>query len=195
MSSGLSKLLCGDASVVIREQIPPASVHLCCTSPPYNCGKDYGVSNDHRPWDDYWEWTEDWLSAVYSAVVSGGRLAVNLPWWMGKKPRRSVPFEFQKVAERVGWLFLDKITWAKGGSSNLHTSGGWGGGGCGWGTYLSPSGPSIRCASEPILIFSKERRGRGVVSGQGRGACIRGDMTPEEWHQWTLDVWFMRGGL
>ena len=52
---------------------------------------------------------------------------------------------------------------------NIHTSGGWGGGGCGWGTYLSPSGPSIRCASEPILILAKGSRGRGVISGEGRG--------------------------
>jgi modification methylase len=58
---------------------------------------------------------------------------------------------------------------------------------------LSPSGPSIRCATEPILVFAKGRRGRRRLSGAGRGACIRGDMTQEEWMAWTVDAWFVRG--
>jgi site-specific DNA-methyltransferase (adenine-specific) len=43
------------------------------------------------------------------------------------------------------------------------------------------------------LIFSKGSRGRKVISEEGKGACVRGDMTKEEWMQWTLDVWFVRG--
>jgi site-specific DNA-methyltransferase (adenine-specific) len=112
---------------------------------------------------------------------------------MMKKPRRDVPFEFKAVAIATGYQFLDKIIWVKGDETNVHTSGGWGGGGCGWGTYCSPSGPSIRCASEPILIFSKGSRGRKVVSGEGHGQCVRGDIKKEEWLEWTKDVWFVRG--
>lgn len=186
------EIFCGDC-VSILSNLPDASVDLTVTSPPYNCGKDYGVSKDRLSWEDYWKQVEAWLSQVYRVTKSGGRLAVNLPWWTGKKPRRDVTFPFKALALAAGWLFLDKIIWIKGNENNVHTSGGWGKGGCGWGTYMSPSGPSIRCASEPILIFAKESRGRKRVSGEGRGACVRGDMTKEEWMTWTLDTWFIRG--
>ena len=126
-------------------------------------------------------------------ACQGGRLAANLPWWMGKKPRRDVPYEFQTIARALGWLMLDKIIWVKGDENNIHTSGGWGGGGCGWGTYLSPSGPSIRCASEPILILAKGAA-VAVASSPAKGGPVRaGDMTKEEWMEWTMDVWFVRG--
>jgi len=155
----LGQIVHGDRLAVLSS-LPAECVDLTVTSPPYNCGKDYGTTSDALPWDEYWGQTEAWLSEVFRVTRQGCRLAVNLPWWMNKKPRRDVPFQFKTVAQAVGWTMLDKIIWIKGDSHNVHTSGGWGGGGCGWGTYLSPSGPSIRCASEPILIFSKGGRGR-----------------------------------
>lgn len=185
-------IVCGDC-VEEMKRLPAESIHLAVTSPPYNCGKNYGVTKDDLAWDTYWAFTRNWLTEVHRLLVPGGRLAVNLPWWMMKKPRRDVPFTFKSTAISIGYHFLDKIIWIKGDKNNIHTSGGWGGGGCGWGTYCSPSGPSIRCASEPILIFSKGSRGRKVISGEGRGQCIRGDITKKEWMEWTKDVWFVRG--
>ena len=192
LSPVLDYILLGDRTALM-EAMPENSIDMIVTSPPYNCGKQYGTNGDSVLWEQYWLETRKWLSESFRIMKPGARLAVNLPWWMGKKPRRDVPFEFKRLALDIGYLMLDKITWIKGDANNLHTSGGWGGNGCGWGTYLSPSGPSIRCASEPILIFSKGNRGRGVISGEGRGACVRGDMTKKEWMSWTLDVWFVRG--
>ena len=174
-------------------KMPDNLIDLTVTSPPYNCGKKYSVVSDNLPFDQYWNMVEDWLQELYRATKSGGRLAVNLPWWMGKKPRKDVVYKFKTIAMHKGWLFLDKIIWIKGDSNNVHTSGGYGGNGSGWGTYMSPSGPAIRCASEPILIFAKESRGRKVISGKGNGDCVKGDMTQDEWMAWTLDVWFLRG--
>ena len=188
----MPRIICGDRLDVLRS-LSESCVDLTVTSPPYNCGKDYGDTSDMLPWEAYWEQTRGWLNEVLRVTTPGGRLAVNLPWWMGKKPRQDVPFHFQCIARELGWLMLDKIIWVKGDEANLHTSGGWGGGGSGWGTYLSPSGPSIRCASEPILVFAKGSRGRRAISGEGRGACVRGDMTKDEWMAWTMDVWFIRG--
>jgi site-specific DNA-methyltransferase (adenine-specific) len=188
----LDSIVCGNNREVLA-QLPSECVDLTVTSPPYNCGMDYGTESDDVPWEQYWNNARAWLVETLRVTTPGGRLAVNLPWWMGKKPRRDVPYEFQRTALEAGWLMLDKIIWVKGDAQNVHTSGGFGGGGCGWGTYMSPSGPVIRCASEPILIFAKGSRGRGVVSGAGRGACVAGDMTKAEWMEWTLDVWFMRG--
>lgn len=170
-----------------------SDVALIVTSPPYNCGKDYGTYNDNLPLDDYWRFTTSWLLSAYESLIPGGRLCVNLPWWTGKKPRVDVPGKFKELAMLVGFLFLDKIIWVKGDEKNTHTSGGFGGGGSGWGTYMSPSGPAIRCATEPILVFAKESRGRKVISGKGNGDCIKGDITKEDFLNWTIDAWFMRG--
>lgn len=186
ISELLNKIHSGDCLELMRE-MPDKSVDLVVTSPPYNCKKPYTGYSDDLTWDQYWDFTGRWLIESHRVLKSGGRLAVNLPWWMEKKPRRDVPYTFKNAALGVGFLFLDKILWIKGDEKNVNTSG------AGWGTYLSPSGPSIRCASEPILIFSKDRRGRGVISGKGRGACIPGDMTPQEWQEWTIDTWFVRG--
>lgn len=191
---GAATLYHGD-SLQLLQAIIPGSVALAVTSPPYNCGKDYGGGGDNLSWDDYWRFTREWLKLLLPTLVDGGRLAVNLPWWMSKKPRRDVPYAFKTAALEAGYLFLDKIIWIKGSEENVHVSGGFGGGGSGWGTYMSPSGPAIRCASEPILIFSKGSRGRKAISGEGRGACVRGDMTKEEFHAWTVDAWFVRGAV
>ncbi len=186
------KLLFGDCLSSFRE-VNNESVHLVLTSPPYNCGKAYGSFLDKLSWDAYWDFTKAWLRESFRVLKPRCRLAVNLPWWMLKKPRRDVPFAFKQAAYEIGFLFLDKVIWIKGDATNIHTSGGFSGGGSGWGTYMSPSGPSIRCASEPILIFAKGKRGRGVISGEGFGKCVKGDMTKEEWMEWTKDVWFVRG--
>lgn len=164
------------------------SIDLVLTSPPYNCGKAYGENNDAITKHDYWKFTQEWVRESYRLLRYGGRLAVNLPWWMGKKPRVDVPYYFKKITLSEGFLFLDKIIWVKGTTQNITPTGA-----SGWGTYLSPSGPAIRCVSEPILIFSKGSRGRGVVSGEGRGACKHGDCTKEEWLDWTKDIWLIPG--
>lgn len=166
-------------------------VALCVTSPPYNCGKDYEKVMDY---EDYYLFTGSWMRGAYKSLISGGRLAVNIPWWIFKKPRLDAVDLYKRAALHAGFMFLDKIIWIKGDENNVHVSGGYGGGGCGWGTYMSPSGPSIRCASEPILIFCKESRGRKVLSGKGRGDCVKGDMTKEEFMKFTTDTWFIRGG-
>ena len=187
-----SIVTCGD-NVSSMLEFPAGSVDLVVTSPPFNCGKGYDAAGDSLTWDEYWDNTRRWVDGCVRVLGDGGRLAVNLPWWMGKKPRRDVPHQFKTIAKASGLLFIDKVLWIKGDERNVHTSGGFGGGGCGWGTYLSPSGPAMRCASEPILIFAKGTRGRGRIDGTGRGSCVRGDITKEEWMAWTLDVWFIRG--
>lgn len=118
-SAWLGRIVCGDRTEILRS-LPPESVDFTVTSPPYNCGKDYGATSDSVPWEIYWQQTREWLAEVLRVTKPGGRIAVNLPWWMGKKPRRDVPYEFQTAARGLGWLMLDKIIWVKGDENNIH---------------------------------------------------------------------------
>jgi site-specific DNA-methyltransferase (adenine-specific) len=186
MLPNLNQVFCGD-NIDLMSSFENEVIDFIITSPPYNCNKDYGLYLDNKTWDEYWIITKTWIQHSLRLLKSGGRLAVVIPWWMGKKPRRDFPFELKKIALDCGFLFLDKILWIKGTEDNLYVNG------TGWGTYMSPSGPSIRCASEIILVFSKDSRGRKVISGKGKGDCVKGDITKEEFFAWTIDTWFIRG--
>lgn len=63
-----------------------------------------------------------WLDAQFPVLIDSGRLAIKLPWWMGKKPRRDVPYESKRSALDAGYLLLDKIIWVNGGEANVHVS-------------------------------------------------------------------------
>lgn len=48
-SDWLGRIVCGDRTEILRSLLPE-SVDLTVTSPPYNCGKDYGAASDSVPW-------------------------------------------------------------------------------------------------------------------------------------------------
>lgn len=183
----LDTIVCGDCLDVMRD-MPADSIDLIITSPPYNCGKEYGIYDDSRTWPEYWGLMLSVFQESCRLLIDGGRMAVNIPWWIGKKPRRFAMVEFYQNALTSGLIFIDKIIWIKGNENGVR-----GDLGTGWGTWLSPSGPSIRCASEPILVFAKKHRGRRVVTGEGRGKCLVGDMSKNEFLENTTDVWFIQG--
>lgn len=71
-------LHCGD-SITVLETIPPESVDLVVTSPPYNCRKDYGAFDDTMSWPAYYDWIGDVLKELYRVLVIGGTIAINVP--------------------------------------------------------------------------------------------------------------------
>jgi len=172
----------------ILPMLEAESVDLIVTSPPYNCDKGYDGYSDDLEMAAYFDWVCLWLRECHRCLVRGGRVAINIPWWIGKKPRIFTIPSYCQAAQSAGLLVIDKVIWVKG---NEDSPGG--NLGTGWGTWLSPSGPAIRCASEPILVFAKGSRGRGRISDLGRGACVPGDMTKDEFLAFTTDVWMVRG--
>ena len=59
----LDKIHCGDRTEIMQS-LPPECVDLTVTSPPYNCGKNYGATSDSVPWATYWQQTREWLAEV-----------------------------------------------------------------------------------------------------------------------------------
>ena len=58
--------------------LPPASVHLVVTSPPYNLGKDYGTARDDKTYQQYLDWTKQWGKALTHVLTPGSRVCVNI---------------------------------------------------------------------------------------------------------------------
>lgn len=154
------------------------SVDLIVTSPPYNAKKNYEGYSDNLSIKDWLELIERSLKHSYRVLSPGSRACYNIPWAIGSKPRIFVPHLICAAAENVGFYINNWIIWDKNAAASMAC-----------GTWLSPSGPSIRYRSEPIIILQKGIKGKGRISGQGRGHCIPGDCTPKEFLQYTENIW------
>jgi len=102
LDSFTDRLIAGDALIVLP-QIPSASVHLVCTDPPYNLGKDYGAMVDLKAWDEYEQFTRAWLVECVRILRDDGSLYV----FMGV---RFIARLFG-ILEEMGLLFNGWVTW------------------------------------------------------------------------------------
>ena len=123
-------------------ELPENSVHLMVTSPPYNVGKEYDQDITLKEYLDFLNqiWRE-----VYRVLVPGGRACINIAN-LGRKPYIPLhAFIIQGMLE-IGYLMRGEIIWNKASSSSGSTA---------WGSWCSPSNPTLRDVHEYILIFSK----------------------------------------
>lgn len=63
-------------------------VDFAFTDPPYNVGKDYGTHNDMMPLDEYFAWTEAWISMALGASdeIALYPPKVYLRWFLNRLP-------------------------------------------------------------------------------------------------------------
>lgn len=123
-------------------ELPENSVHLMVTSPPYNVGKEYDQDITLKEYLDFLNqiWRE-----VYRVLVPGGRACINIAN-LGRKPYIPLhAFIIQGMLE-IGYLMRGEIIWNKASSSSGSTA---------WGSWCSPSNPTLRDVHEYILVFSK----------------------------------------
>lgn len=124
------------------------SVHLVCTSPPYYNAKEYST------WESYDAYISDMMVAVgemYRVLVNGGRLAINIPQGYdrpGNGGYKTVDANFVYIINNHGFEIRGHIVWNKLGLSPQ-------GKGTAWGSWLSPSNPSLRDVHEVIIVAHK----------------------------------------
>jgi site-specific DNA-methyltransferase (adenine-specific) len=83
-------LFLGDCFQGMKELLPPKSVDVVVTSPPYNIGVRYGSYDDRIPRQTYLRWIRDWGRLIRRILSSNGSLFLNI----GSKPSDPwVPFE------------------------------------------------------------------------------------------------------
>ncbi|OQW92105.1 MAG: hypothetical protein BWK79_15370, partial [Beggiatoa sp. IS2] len=76
--SGLKKMsdisiIHGDALVKL-ERIPANSVDLIIADPPYNLGKDYGITKDNMQFDEYVNFSLNWLKESHRILKNTGTI-------------------------------------------------------------------------------------------------------------------------
>lgn len=151
-------------------ELPDRSVHLMVTSPPYNVGKEYDAD---LTLEEYLAFLEKVMREVYRVLVPGGRACVNVAN-LGRKPYIPMNGLIARSMIELGFLMRGEIIWDKAASASTSTA---------WGSWQSPSNPTLRDTHEYILVFSKGTFKRPKI--EGRESTI----SKEEFLEYTKSVW------
>lgn len=167
-SSDNIKLYQGD---FLSIHLPPDSIDLILTSPPYNVGIEYNFYQDAVSYQDYMYFTERWLRKAYGMLKSDGRVCVNIPLDKNKGDRQNVYADFIWLARSLGYKYQTTIIWDRGYSSRRTA----------WGSWMSASAPQVIAPIEVIVVLYKDtwKKQREGVS----------DLTKEEFVKWTWGIW------
>jgi len=175
----VNQIICGDAYTVLKE-IPEKSVHLIVTSPPYNVGMNYGVS-DELNYKHYLEYIEKVLKECYRVLITGGKIAINLPSSILKSKASKVAYlsiDYILLMRKIGFLDREWIGWIKMPRGELLTKS------TSWGSWRSPSNCYLRDAMEYIIVMDKEQHKRTDKKGQN-------DITRDEFLLYTSNCWYI----
>jgi len=152
------------------KELPDNSIHLMITSPPYNVGKDY--DND-LTLNDYLSFLKRVWKEVKRVLVPSGRVCINIAN-LGRKPYIPLhAFVINSMVE-LGFLMRGEIIWDKSASAGTSTA---------WGSWMSPSNPSLRDVHEYILIFSKDQYKRNLQDDR------KSTITRNDFLEFTKSVW------
>jgi len=163
----LDKIFCQDSRKM--EAIPDSSVHLMITSPPYNVGKEYDADLSLK---EYITLLRDVFLETYRVLINGGRTCINIAN-IGRKPY--IPYHKFIIDTMldIGFLMRGEIIWNKGAGAGVSTA---------WGSWCSPSNPTLRDTHEYIIIFSKGKFSRNKKNKEN---TIR----KEEFLEFTKSIW------
>lgn len=156
--------------------VPPDSVDLIVTSPPYNVGVVYGKHRDDLSYAEYLEFCEAWLRRCYEWLKSDGRFCLNIPLDKSKGGQQSVGADLTTLAKRVGFQYHSTIVWNEGNISRRTA----------WGSWLSASAPFVIAPVELIVVLYKR-------SWKKRSGSRVSDITREEFKEWTNGLWTFSG--
>jgi site-specific DNA-methyltransferase (adenine-specific) len=147
-----NRIIQGDC-VVEMGKLPESTVDLVVTSPPYNVGIDYDSHDDRMIMEDYWEFTEQWLSKAFRLLKDDGRIAVNIPYEVNVQDRGGrILFmsEFWSIMKKVGFKFYGLVDLDENSPHRSKTTA--------WGSWMSPSSPYIYNPKECIILAYKKDR-------------------------------------
>ncbi len=164
----LDKTLCKSSEQM--EELPDSSVHLMVTSPPYNVGKEY---DEDLSLEEYLEFLKKVWKEVYRVLVPGGRICINIAN-LGRKPYIPLHAFIVRDILDLGYLMRGEIIWNKASSASPSTA---------WGSWQSPSNPTLRDVHEYILVFSKGTFSRKNIKKR------KSTISKEEFLELTKSVW------
>lgn len=173
----INKIHLGDC-LEIMQQIPDETIDMVITSPPYNLQIEYNSYEDNLSKEDYLTWCARWIGKCADLLKDGGRIAINIPIESNIGDKWFMFNDYINLLNSFGLIQTAFIIWHKTQVTSRTA----------WGSWLSPSCPSVNQPCECILVYSK-----GTRKKEGNPKLI--DITNKEFVEWTLGVWNMQAEL
>lgn len=167
----INKIYHGDCLELMKE-IPDETIDMVITSPPYNLQIEYNSYEDNLSKEDYLTWCARWIGKCADLLKDGGRIAINIPIESNIGDKWFMFNDYINLLNSFGLIQTAFIIWYKTQVTSRTT----------WGSWLSPSCPSVNQPCECILVYSK-----GTRKKEGNPKLI--DITNKEFIDWTLGIW------
>jgi len=113
----LNDIICSDVLDGLKK-IRSESVHLVCSSPPYNVNlKGYKNRDDNQPYAAYISWLKDIMIEVNRILVTGGRVAINIDAMTNRQEDsdkeyiRPIYADLVNICRDIGLNFRTEICW------------------------------------------------------------------------------------
>ncbi len=162
--------------ILTTDCVPEESVDLIITSPPYNVDIQYGTHDDQMTYQDYLNFSREWIKKCYQMAKPDGRFCLNIPLDKNKGGQQSVCADITTVAKEIGWKYHSTIIWNEQNISRRTA----------WGSWLSASAPYVIAPVEVIVVLYK-------AVWKKQGGSRESDIIREEFLEWTNGVWTFSG--
>ena len=162
--------------ILKTKEIENNSIDLIVTSPPYNVDIKYKSHNDNLSYNEYLEFSKNWLMRCFNWLKDDGRVCLNIPLDKNKGGQQSVGSDLTVLSKEIGFKYHSTIIWNEGNISRRTA----------WGSWLSASAPYVIAPVELIVILYK--KGWKKTSGSRIS-----DITKDEFIKWTNGLWTFSG--
>jgi site-specific DNA-methyltransferase (adenine-specific) len=163
------KIINGDC-VEVMKTFPEGCIDLMVTSCPYNVNINYDVYDDGRSMDDYWEFTQQWLTESYRVLKDDGRVAINVPIELNVQERGGrILFnaEFWMMMKQVGFKFFGMVDLTEDSPHRVRQTA--------WGSWMSASCPYIYNPKECIILAYKKTN-KKLTKGESQWKGVSTDV-------------------
>jgi len=144
------KIINGDC-IEVMSTLPECSVDLIVTSPPYGVGIEYDVHDDDMLVDEYFKFTEDWMTQAFRVLKDDGRIAINIPYEINRQEKGGRVFmvsEVWQIMKKIGYKFFGVVDLQEDSPHRSRTTA--------WGSWMNPSGPYIYNPKECVILSYKK---------------------------------------
>lgn len=165
----IGKVVNGDCRKVMSE-MPESSVDLIVTSPPYGVGIDYDVHDDDMLIEEYFKFTEEWMTEAFKVLKDDGRIAINIPYEINRQAKGGRVFmvsEIWQIMKKIGYKFYGVVDLEEDSPHRSRTTA--------WGSWMSPSAPYIYNPKECVILAYKKKH---IKTIKGK----------PEWESWVEQV-------
>jgi len=190
----INRVLNGD-TIEVMSEMPEGWVDLVVTSPPYNVGIQYDTHNDEIVMDEYWEWSEKWLTEAYRLLKDDGRIAINIPYEVNVQARGGRVFfasELYQVMKKVGFKFYGIVDLEENSPHRSKTTA--------WGSWMSPSAPYIYNPKECVILAYKKNhikkikgepqwKGEPYLTEEGKNKVAYSEQDKKEFMELVFGQW------